>query len=64
MRFDRHDLIYRLRHTLFFSIFGRFGNSIGNSFGRILKKVQELKNQNRVQELKIQIKFIFLDFNS
>ena len=21
MRFDRHDLIYRLRHTLFFSLF-------------------------------------------
>ena len=21
MRFDRHDLIYRLRHTLFFSFF-------------------------------------------
>ena len=31
MRFDRHDLIYRLRHTLFFSLFFFFVRSVGRS---------------------------------
>ena len=44
MRFDPHDLIYRLRHTLFYSFFFRVGGrrvdffSCGRSARRLRKR--------------------------